>query len=190
MRNGANGMVSNGRPGRLDKFQMTEQLIWVDVARSYIGTREIKGPKHNQTIMGWIKRLGSKVLGIAVSDDETPWCGTFMAQVMVEAGFIPPKVAVRASSWDGFGVAVAKPYLGAVVRFQRPGGGHVGLIVGQSKDGKLLRVLGGNQADSVNETWIERSRAVAYRWPAGFAAPTLLAPVMDSRGAKVSANEA
>ena len=119
MRNGANGMVSNGRPGRLDKFQMTEQLIWVDVARSYIGTREIKGPKHNQTIMGWIKRLGSKVLGIAVSDDETPWCGTFMAQVMVEAGFIPPKVAVRASSWDGFGVAVAKPYLGAVVRFQR-----------------------------------------------------------------------
>lgn len=168
---------------------MTDNLIWVDVARKYIGTREIKGPKHNPTIMGWIKRLGSKVLGINVTDDETAWCGTFMAQVMVEAGFIPPKVAVRASSWDAFGVAVSKPYLGAVVRFQRPGGGHVGLIVGQSKDGKLLRVLGGNQADSVNETWIERSRAVAYRWPAGVAAPTMLAPVMDAKGAAISTNE-
>ncbi|KQN09983.1 hypothetical protein ASE85_03365 [Sphingobium sp. Leaf26] len=161
---------------------MTNEIIWVDVARKLIGTREIKGPKHNQTIMGWIKRLGSKVLGIAVTDDETPWCGTFMAAVMTECGFAPPKVAVRASSWDAFGVAVSKPYLGAVVRFQRPGGGHVGIIIGQSKDGKLLRVLGGNQSDSVNETWIERSRAVAYRWPSGVGKPELLAPILTHSG--------
>lgn len=113
-----------------------------------------------------------------------------MAQVMAEAGFKPPPIAVRASSWDSFGIAASKPYLGAIVQFQRPGGGHIGLITGQSNDGKLLRVLGGNQSDMVNETWIEGSRAVAYRWPAGVAAPTMLAPVMDSRGAKVSANEA
>ena len=78
-----------------------------------------------------------------------------------------------------------------MVRFQRAGGGYIGIIiVGQSKDGMLLRVLGGNLADMVNETWIERSRAVAYRWPVGVALPTILAPVMDAKGAKVSANEA
>lgn len=169
---------------------MNNDPIWLTKARAHIGIREIVGPKHNQTIMGWIKALGPKVLGIVVNDDETAWCGTFMAQVMTEAGFTPPKIAVRASSWDAFGVAVTKPFMCAVVRIQRPGGGHVGIITGQSKDGKLLRVLGGNQSDAVNEAWIERSRAVAYRWPAGVAAPTMLAPVMDAKGAKVSANEA
>jgi uncharacterized protein (TIGR02594 family) len=183
-------MGSNGKLVHPDKLGMNTEPFWLTKARTHIGTREIAGPKHNTTIMAWIKRLGTKILGIAVNDDETPWCGTFAAHVLhTECGFAVPKIAVRASSWDSWGVKVAKPYLGAVARFQRPGGGHVGLITGQSKDGKLLRILGGNQSNAVNETWIERSRAVAYRWPAGEALPTILAPVMDSRGAKVSTNE-
>lgn len=28
---------------------------WLTIARSYIGVREIKGPKHNPTIMGWLR---------------------------------------------------------------------------------------------------------------------------------------
>lgn len=170
---------------------MNNEPHWLTKARAHIGTREIVGPKHNPTIMGWIKRLGTKILGIAVNDDETPWCGTFMAAVLhTECGFSAPKIAVRASSWDAWGVKVSKPYLGAVARFQRPGGGHVGLITGLSVDGKLLRVLGGNQSNAVNETWIERNRAVAYRWPAGEPLPTILAPVLSSKGAAISRNEA
>lgn len=162
---------------------------WLTLARTYIGTREIVGPKHSSTIMGWIKGMGAKVLGIAVADDETPWCGTFMAWIMKQSGHQPPKVAVRASAWDAFGVPTSKAYLGAVVRFQRPGGGHVALLTGVSKDGRLMRVLGGNQGNAVTETWIEKGRCVAIRWPASVAAPTILAPVLAASGA-VSKNEA
>jgi uncharacterized protein (TIGR02594 family) len=140
--------------------------------------------------MSWIKALGPKILGIAVDSDETPWCGTFAAHVVSQAGFQPPKIAVRASSWDAFGEPVSKPYLGAIVRFQRPGGGHVGILTGVSADGRLFRVLGGNQSDSVNETWIERGRCVAMRWPTGAPKAIALAPVLNSAGAKVSTNEA
>jgi len=140
--------------------------------------------------MSWVRSLGPKILGIDVRDDETPWCGTFAAHVVSHAGFQPPQIAVRASSWDAFGEAVSKPYLGAIVRFQRPGGGHVAFLTGVSADGRLFRVLGGNQGNAVNETWIERGRCVAMRWPKGAAKPIALAPVLDSAGAKVSTNEA
>lgn len=140
--------------------------------------------------MSWIKALGHKILGISVTDDETPWCGTFAAHVVSQAGFQPPKIAVRASSWDGFGEPVEKAYLGTIVRFQRPGGGHVAFLTGVSADGRLFRVLGGNQGNAVNETWIERGRCVSMRWPKGAPKAIALAPVLDSAGAKVSTNEA
>lgn len=75
--------------------------------------------------MGWVRALGPKILGIDVRDDETPWCGTFAAHVIAHAGYTPPRIAVRASAWDRFGEPLTKPYLGAIVRFERPGGGKV-----------------------------------------------------------------
>jgi len=140
--------------------------------------------------MGWIKVLGYKILGINIADDETPWCGMFAAHVVNQVGFTPPKIAVRASTWDGIGEPVSEAYLGAIVRFQRPGGGHVGFLTGVYADGKLLRVSGGNQSSSVNETWIERGQCVAMRWPSGAPTPIALASVLDGKGARVSTNEA
>jgi surface antigen len=48
--------------------------------------------------------------------------------------------------------------------------GHVGFISGVNSDGSL-QVLGGNQGNSVNITRFDRSRVLAYRWPAGVPAP-------------------
>jgi uncharacterized protein (TIGR02594 family) len=76
---------------------------WLTLARKQIGTREIVGPKHSSTIMGWIKEVGAKVLGLAVNDDETPWCGTFMAWLMHRSGLSSPAIAVRAASWGRAG---------------------------------------------------------------------------------------
>ena len=28
---------------------------WLPIARSFIGVKEIKGPKHNPIILGWLK---------------------------------------------------------------------------------------------------------------------------------------
>ena len=160
---------------------------WLTIARKYNGVRETPGIANSATIMGWAKRLGAKILGVAYNADFTPWCGLFIAEVMTEAGFKPPAIAVRASAWDAFGVPVAKPFLGAVVRFAREGGGHVALITGQ--DATHYRVLGGNQNDKVSETWIAKNRAVALRWPVTKIAPFLLAPMIKRSGA-VSTNEA
>ena len=59
---------------------------WLTLARSFLGTREVVGSKHSPVIMGWIQEIGAKTLGLKVNDDETPWCGTFMALLMKRSG--------------------------------------------------------------------------------------------------------
>lgn len=160
---------------------------WLQIAEKLIGTRQIKGPKHNPTIMGWIAKLGAKVLGVAVKDDETPWCGTFVAHCMFTAGITPPPIAVRASSWSTWGSNVRADRLapGAVLVFQRPGGGHVGYYVAEDKE--AYHVLGGNQNNEVNITRIAKARCVARRWPANV--PVMGAPVWVAGKGAVSQNE-
>jgi uncharacterized protein (TIGR02594 family) len=163
-------------------------MKWFDIATSLIGTREIVGPKHNPTILAWAKKLGSKVLGINVVDDETAWCGLFVAHCMSEAGIAPAPIAVRASSWATWGSNLRADRLapGAVLVFKRPGGGHVCFYVGEDKD--CYHVLGGNQSNAVTITRIEKSRCVASRWPKGV--PVTGAPVWVNAKGTISKNEA
>lgn len=163
---------------------------WVATARSYLGTREIVGPQHSSTIMGWIAALGAKVLGVAVKDDETPWCGTFMAQVMFASKIATPPVAVRAASWGSWGRELISPRLGAVLVFTRQGGGHVGLYVGERSD--AYRVLGGNQGNAVSETWIAKTRLAkgGIRWPSGELLPDTGRILLANDGKPLSGNEA
>lgn len=156
---------------------------WVEIARKYIGTREAKGAAHNPVIVRWLTQLGAWW-----RDDETPWCGTFVAAVMREAGIEPPRAWYRAKGWLDWGVSFATPAVGMVVVFERTGGGHVGLVVGKTPAGYLL-VLGGNQGDEVNVRAFDPARVIGYRWPAGQAMPQLgQLPVLAS--AKLSVSEA
>jgi len=164
---------------------MTTEPTWLAYARRQIGVAEIVGPKNNPTIMAWAKKLGAKILGINVTDDESPWCGLFVAQCMNEVGIKPASVAVRASSWDKWGVRVV-PTLGCVLRFQRPGGGHVGFYVGENKTHYL--VLGGNQGNKVSIASIEKARCVEARWPTGL--PGTTKPVFTTITGAASQNEA
>lgn len=160
---------------------------WSKLSRSLLGTREIVGPKHSPTILGWCKTLGAAILGITVKDDETAWCGTFMAWVFYSVGIKPPKIAVRAKAWAAWGVALKFAVPGAVLVFDRAGGGHVGEYVKENKTAYLVR--GGNQGNAVSEVWIEKARCVAIRWPAGEPLPTS-SPVVVTASGKVSTNEA
>lgn len=159
---------------------------WIKVARTYIGLKEYPGARNNPTIMGWAKGLGTRILGIAYGADSVPWCGLFVAHCVKEAGFTPVKIAVRASAWAAWGQP-CKPTHGAIVVFTRQGGGHVGFLVGENK--LNYRVLGGNQGNAVNETWIAKSRCTAIRWPAGETPPTTPLPLVLA-GGTVSQNEA
>lgn len=161
---------------------------WLEIAKSYLGTREVVGPKHSAVILGWIKRLGAAVLGVAPKDDETPWCGTFAAEVMSEAGFTPPKIAIRASSWATWGVGLKAGTPGAILVFQRPGGGHVGFYVAETKT--AFKVRGGNQSNAVTDTWIDKARCIAIRWPAGIPLPTFGPVLVSTSGVPLSKNEA
>lgn len=161
---------------------MTEPR-WLTIARSHIGTREIAGPKHNAKIMGWLSRLKSWI-----KDDETPWCGTFVAAVMQEAGLPYPKEFPRAKAWADYGANLRSTHVapGAILVFQREGGGHVGFYVGE--DATAYQVLGGNQSNSVNITRIAKARCIAIRWPRG--EPVIGGPVRLAANGELSRNEA
>jgi uncharacterized protein (TIGR02594 family) len=163
---------------------------WLAYARTLIGVREIPGAKHSSVIMGWIKKLGAKALGIAVRDDETPWCGTFCAHVMQEVGILPPPIAVRASAWGLWGRQLIGPRLGCVLVFVRQGGGHVGFYVGEDKT--HYHVLGGNQGNAVSITRIAKDRlsAKGMRWPHGEPLPAQKAVHLTPAGVPTTTNEA
>lgn len=168
---------------------MAKEPAWLAAARAKLGTREAPGAANNPMIMGWAKRLGTKVLGMVYNADSVPWCGLFVATCMDEAGIKPVSIAVRAKAWATWGSPLASADLapGAVLVFERPGGGHVGFYVGENAT--AYRVLGGNQGDAVTQAWIEKKRCIARRWPLGV--PLTGKPVqIAASGVPLSSNEA
>lgn len=155
---------------------------WLDVARKLEGLKEIPGPKHNPVIVRWLRDLKAWW-----SDDETPWCGTFVAHCLKEVGLPIPKLWFRAKEWATYGSLLRPDRLapGAILVFDRRGGGHVGFYVGE--DAGFYYVLGGNQANGVNVMKLGKSRLVASRWPKDI--PVIGKPVRMA-GGKVSTNEA
>jgi uncharacterized protein (TIGR02594 family) len=178
---GVTGYISKGNIMAIAK----NYPKWMDTAKAAIGTKEIPGTKSNSVIMNWAVKVG-KFLGIKYDGDHVPWCGLFAAFCMTSNGFTPPNIAVRASEWSKWGVALAKPSVGAVLTFSREGGGHVGFYV--SEDPVYYHVLGGNQSDSVNVTKIDKARCTAIRWPTGYPLPTKW-NVLKTFDGKVSTNE-
>ena len=155
---------------------------WLKIARSYEGLKEIPGPRHNQTIIRWLGKLKAWW-----SDDETPWCGVFVAHCMQESWLPFPKFYMRAKAWSDYGSLLRRDRLapGAILVFDRAGGGHVGFYVGE--DAGHYFVLGGNQGNAVNVMKLGKSRLVASRWPKG--EPVIGKPVYMN-GGTVSTNEA
>ena len=162
---------------------MTEPT-WLTEAKKHIGVTEITGPKTNAVIASWLHRLKAWW-----NDDETPWCGVFVAACMQVCGFTLPANWMRARAWADWGTRISHPALGCIVVFERQGGGHVGFVVGIAPDGRLM-VLGGNQRNRVWVDAFERSRVLAYIWPIGTPDISMYSlPVLAASGAS-SSNEA
>lgn len=155
---------------------------WLRIAETYTGLSEIRGPKHNSKIIGWLDKLGAWW-----RDDETPWCGVFVAHCVQDVGLPYPKYYMRAKAWADYGSLLRRDRLapGAILVFDRAGGGHVGFYVGE--DAGHYFVLGGNQGNAVNVMKLDKNRLLASRWPKG--EPVIGKPVYMT-GGKVSTNEA
>lgn len=144
----------------IETSQSSDAPHWITEATKHIGLKEIAGSKHNPTILSWVKKLGGWF-----TDDEVPWCGTFIAQCLKESGRGVPQHWYRALAYESYGTRLTKPAYGCIGVMARKGGGHVTFIVGETKDGKHLVGLGGNQSNAVNLMKFEKSRFTAFVWP-------------------------
>ncbi len=168
---------------------MTE-YAWMAWAKRQVGLKEVVGQKHSPVIIGWLKTLKSWV-----RDDETAWCGTFVAAAGNSAisGFqyTPPANFLGARNWLKFGYPT-NPQYGAVLVFWRGSKagwqGHVGFYV--AEDDTHYHVLGGNQSNSVSVTRIAKNRLLGARWPGNVPQPQPPRPVYTKSKRPVSVNEA
>ena len=138
---------------------MTE-LKWIEFARSKIGLKENTSKTvHNKEIIEWLDELGAWW-----KDDETPWCGTFVAICLKRAERALPVHWYRAKDYLNYGTKLRKPAYGSIGVMSRKGGGHVTFIIGKTKEGDLV-CLGGNQNNEVNITAYPLSRFDGFIWP-------------------------
>ncbi|MCI9864898.1 TIGR02594 family protein [Rhizobium skierniewicense] len=187
------GVSSKNPASSLVKFDViptTTEPVWMRDARRYIGINEIPGAKSNATIMSWAKKLGGWITSWYTNDD-TPWCGLFVGNVIATTLPEEPLLAnpLGALNWKKFGVE-GRIARGAILVFERTGGGHVGFYVGE--DRTHYHVLGGNQDNAVNIKRVEKKRLVSggIRWPKTGEAPIGGAVQLTEAGASASKSEA
>lgn len=138
-----------------------DQPKWLQEAWRELGQRERAGRASNARIAAMYREAGHA----GVISDETPWCAAFVAACLERAGVRSTR-SLMARSYVRHGVALDHPRLGAVAVLSRgtdPALGHVGFVVGETRD--ALYLLGGNQGDSVSVAPFAKSRLVALRWP-------------------------
>lgn len=90
--------------------------------------------------------------------DEVYWCSAFVNWCITKAGFRGTNSAA-AASWLTWGKKLDRPRLGCVTVFDH----HVGFYAGDAGD--RIRLLGGNQSDTVNTIKRAKSEVLGYRWP-------------------------
>jgi uncharacterized protein (TIGR02594 family) len=162
-------------------------------ALALFGVHEKAGAGDNAVILAWANEVGGDVAATYLHDS-TPWCGLFLAVVARRSDKTPPVNPLWALNWSKFGQASGTPSLGDTLVFTRPGGGHVGLYVGEDNgadDGTAAyHVLGGNESDQVNIVRIDKARLYAARRPVWqIAQPAGVRPRLLKATGQLSTNE-
>lgn len=132
----------------------------LSIAEQYLGKTETKD---TAVLASFIK----KNAGIDINPANTAWCAAWMNAVLGASGDRGSEGnRLAAKSFATYGEDVlSNPEKGDIAVFTRTGGGHVGFFIGyEEKDGKkYVRVLGGNQGNSVSEKLYPADRLVAIR---------------------------
>ena len=130
--------------------KMPEGSSPYELALKHLGEKEIPGSRHNSKIVRWHRIIASWIY-----DDETPWCSSFVNAMALEAG-MEHTDKINARSWLKVGEHIdeADAKQGDVAIFWRvsPNSwqGHVGFIHEYKKGDRFVRLLGGNQSNSVS----------------------------------------
>lgn len=178
-------LVAAAKAGRVTvaPAAVVADLPWMQIARGYLGEREIKGSADNAKIVDLFDKAGHSW----VKDDETAWCAAFVGGVLAQAG-LPGSGSLAARSYEAWGAPMLQPAYGCIGVKRRAGGaawqGHVGFVVGANAQEIIL--LGGNQGDAVSIASFPRRDFTAFRYPVGFdpaQSPALPASVAGAKSA-------
>lgn len=162
----------------------TEDPRWLEIARKYEGLTEVRGPKSNPIILGWLQNEGKGKSW--VKDDVTPFCGAGMAAWFTEAGLthVVPKQPLAARNWREVGIPMDGPKEGCIVvipRGKNPMEAHVGLLVKFTDS--TLTIFGANQSDKVCEANFRRPKEAVFRWPIPIKTPAEI----EAEGSRIAA---
>jgi uncharacterized protein (TIGR02594 family) len=172
------------------------------------GTLEGPGTLNNKKIVNWadeVAKLHPTTYTNWAADwynkDSIAWCGLYAALIAARsangtANRMPPPSYLSALAWSSFGVPVDwhsslnNIYMGDIAVFVREGGGHVGIVIGISKDKQYIVVLGGNQSDAVNIKMVAANRLYAIRRvPYNVRPASAKCFIINTNGLPVSTNE-
>lgn len=166
----------------------TPSLPWMNEVGKYMGLHEVRD---KQKLSDWLR----SDKGSVGDPTKLPWCADLVEtaiKLTMPAEPFTGKVKQNpyySLNWLDFGDAT-EPCYGAIAIFVRPGGGHIGFLVGYDPVLKRYRVRGGNQSNMVCDMWLDADRARGIRWPKSYKGSKQALPVMNSKGAVVSRNEA
>lgn len=163
---------------------------WVNEISKHMGLHEVR---NKAVLTAWLKSDG-RLLG---DPSVLPWCGdaveTAIKLTLPKEPFTGRMVnPYLARNWLGFGEGTL-PTFGSIAVFSRPGSassGHVGFLVGYDPVRRRYRVRGGNQSNTVSDTWIGEDRLLGTRKPKRFLGELPSLPKMSSKGEVISLNEA
>jgi uncharacterized protein (TIGR02594 family) len=156
-------------PGRVRKEIVRKiEITAYDLAARFTGLKEVKGDCDNPEIMAMLKLSNDWP-----RHDEVPWCGAFAGKIAWLLN-LPYPVSLAARAWLLIGKkillqdAVKGFDLVVFSRGDNPLGpevinapGHVAFF--NALDGDLVRVLGGNQNDSVSVATYPTWRVLGVR---------------------------
>lgn len=146
-------------PGKLPTLPDRTFPVWVHVAFSEIGQTAIPGPHENPRISEYFKAV---VDSDQTQDDQTEWASAFVEWSLNSVGIQGPK-SLWPLAWTKWGRIIKQPEPGCIVMFSYRGVQHVAFYI--EEDGDFIKVLGGNENDSVNISRYPKSAVVAYRMP-------------------------
>jgi uncharacterized protein (TIGR02594 family) len=135
---------------------------WYVLACDEEGVKEAPGAADNNCILNYYRDAGHA----EVKHDSVAWCAAFVGAMLHRAG-IAPSGSLMARSYLKWGARLTRPRMGAICVLWRESPssalGHVGFVAGWNTT--HVRLLGGNQSDSVGYEDFPRSRILAFIWP-------------------------
>lgn len=141
-----------------------QSFPWFEIAiAEYVKhIKEVAGSSANPRIVEYLK--STNLDSVSAESDETAWCSAFVNWCVEQSGHGGTDSA-WARSWLKWGKELEKPVKGCIAVFKRPpnpSSGHVAFFVAETN--AHIKVLGGNQSNSVSIAEYPADRLISYRY--------------------------